>query len=189
MTLEIVQYGDDVLLEKGKPIENFDEELKLLFEDMVETMIEANGIGLAAQQIGKAIQFCVVDLRDCEIDFEYKLDGTTPPVDLFMPMGMCNPKVEFIKDKKTTSYEEGCLSFAHIRGDVERPDWIRCEYQDVDGTPHVIECNGLLGRCIQHEVDHLNGVLFIDRMKKKAIKKIQLAINQCKVKTLQRLKR
>lgn len=189
MTLEIVQFGHDVLLEKGKPIEKFDDELKILFEDMVNTTIEAEGIGLAAQQIGKAVQFCIVDLRDCEIDFEYTIDGSKPPVDLFMPIGMCNPTLEFIKDKKTTSYEEGCLSFPNIRGDVERPDWVRCKFQDVDGFEHVIECNGLLSRCIQHEVDHLNGILFIDRMKKRAFKKIQLAINQCKVKTLQRLKR
>lgn len=189
MTLEIVQYGHEVLLKKGKPVESFDDELVTLFEDMVETAIEAEGIGLAAQQIGKALQFCVVDLRDCEIDFEYVIDGSSPPVDLFMPIGMCNPSIEFIKDKKLKVHEEGCLSFPNVRGDVERPDWIRCEYQDVAGISHVIECNGLLARCIQHEVDHLNGILFIDRMKKRALKKIQMVINQCKAKTLQRLKR
>ena len=108
-------------------------------------------------------------------------------MDLFMPMGLCNPTIELMESKET-SYEEGCLSFPDIRGDVERTDWIRCEYQDIDGNPHVIEANGLLGRCIQHEVDHLNGILFTDRMKKRTLKKIQLPINALKAKTLQRLK-
>lgn len=186
MTLEIVQYGEDVLHRKGETVTRFDSELKSLFENMVETCIEAEGIGLASQQIGKALMFCVVDLRGCEPDFEYTLDGTSPPLDLFNPIGMCNPKVTAIDSAKTT-YEEGCLSFPDIRGDVDRPDWIRCEYQDIEGNAHAIECNGLFGRCIQHEVDHLNGILFTDRMKKKVIKNIQLAINELKAKTVTRL--
>ena len=73
-------------------------------------------------------------------------------------------------------------------GEVERTDWIRCSYQDLEGNPHVIEANGLFGRCIQHEVDHLNGILFTDRMKKRVLKKIDMPINQLKAKTLQQLK-
>ncbi|MBK1878419.1 peptide deformylase [Pelagicoccus mobilis] len=188
MLLQIVQYGEKVLHETGKPVTEFDQELRTLFENMVDTMYEAEGIGLAAQQIGKALQFCVVDLNGCDPDFEYTLDGSKPPMDLFMPMALCNPKVELI-ESEVTSYEEGCLSFPNIRGDVERTDWIRCEFQDLDGTPHTIEANGLLGRCIQHEVDHLNGILFTDRMKKRMLKKIQLPVNQLKAKTLQRLKK
>lgn len=186
MSLEIVQYGEDVLHREGKAVTHFDSKLKTLFEDMVETCIDAEGIGLASQQIGKALMFCVVDLRGVEIDFEYTLDGASPPLDLFNPIGMCNPVVTIVEPNKTT-YEEGCLSFPDIRGDVDRPDWIRCKYQDIQGNPHVIECNGLLGRCIQHEVDHLNGVLFTDRMKKKVFKKIQMTVNQLKAKTLARL--
>ncbi|MDQ8202520.1 peptide deformylase [Pelagicoccus sp. SDUM812003] len=188
MVLQIVQYGEKVLHQSGEPVTSFDDELAELFEDMVDTMYEAEGIGLAAQQIGKALQFCVVDLQGADPDFEYTLDGATPPMELFMPMGLCNPKVTPIESPETT-YEEGCLSFPDIRGDVDRPDWIRCEYQDIDGAPHIIECNGLLGRCIQHEVDHLNGILFTDRMKKRVLKKIQLPINQLKARTQQRLKR
>jgi len=188
MRLQIVQYGEKVLHQTGEPITEFDAELRTLFEDMVDTMYEAEGIGLAAQQIGMASQFCVVDLNGCDPDFEYTLDGAKPPMDLFMPMALCNPKVELL-DSEVTSYEEGCLSFPNIRGDVERTDWIRCEYQDIDGNPHVIEANGLLGRCIQHEVDHLNGILFTDRMKKRVLKKIQMPVNQLKAKTLQRLKK
>ena len=187
MSLEIVQYGEKVLHQSGEPIESFDRELAQLFEDMVDTMYEAEGIGLAAQQIGKALQFCVVDIRGMDPDYEYTLDGARPPLDLFMPMGICNPKVEAIGKPSITSYEEGCLSFPDLRGDVERPDWIRCAFQDINGVPHTIECNGILGRCIQHEVDHLNGVLFTDRMKKRALKKIQMTVNQIQAKTLQRL--
>ncbi len=186
MTLEIVQYGDSILHQKGEPVERFDASLESLFEDMVETCTAADGIGLAAQQIGQALQFCVVDLRGIEVDFEYTLDGSTPPIDLFNPMGLCNPIVTTI-DSPETTYEEGCLSFPDIRGDVNRPDWVRCEYQDIDGVPHTIECNGILGRCIQHEVDHLNGILFTERMKKKTFKKIQIATNQLKARTLARI--
>ena len=177
-----------MLHQSGEPVTEFNEELRTLFKDMVETMYEAEGIGLAAQQIGKALQFCVVDLTGCDPDFEYTLDGAKPPMDLFMPMALCNPKVELMESEVIT-YEEGCLSFPDIRGEVERNDWIRCNYQDLEGNPHVIEANGLLGRCIQHEVDHLNGILFTDRMKKRVLKKIQAPVNQLKAKTLQRLKK
>lgn len=187
MSLEIVQYGEKVLRSKGKQIESFDQELINLFEEMVDTMYGAEGIGLAAQQIGKALQLCVVDVRAMESDFEYSLDGSRPPLDLFMPMSICNPTVDVIGKPETTTYEEGCLSFPDLRGDVDRPDWIRCTYQDVSGAPHTIDCNGILGRCIQHEVDHLNGILFIDRMKKRVLKKIQTRVNQIQAKTLQRL--
>lgn len=188
MPLKIVQYGEKVLHQPGVPIAEFDKELHTLFEDMVETMYEAEGIGLAAQQVGLAKQFCVVDLEGCDPDFEYTLDGAKPPLDFFMPMAIANPKLEFIDSPKTT-YEEGCLSFPEIRGDVERTDWIRCEFQDLDGGAHVLEANGLFGRCIQHEVDHLNGILFTDRMTKRVLKKIQLPLNALKAKTVRRLQK
>ncbi len=184
MVLEIVHYGNETLRKKGVPISEFNPDLKRLFEDMVETMHQASGIGLAAQQIGKALQFCVVDLRGMEVDFQYSLDGTQPPLELFMPMGLCNPSVEIMDGEKTT-YEEGCLSFPSILGDVDRPDWIKCSFKDIEGNDHTLECNGLLGRCIQHEVDHLNGVLYIDRMKKKVLKKIQPEIDQLRAETLE----
>lgn len=185
MRLRIVQYGEKVLHQTGEPITEFDAELRTLFEDMVETMHGAEGIGLAAQQVGLAKQFCVVDLIGCDPDFEYTLDGAKPPLELFMPLALCNPRVELLESKDTV-YEEGCLSFPEIRGDVERRDWIRCGYQDLDGNPHIIEANGLFGRCIQHEVDHLNGTLFTERMKKRVLKKIQLPVNALKARTLRR---
>ncbi len=108
MALEIVHYGDEVLHQKGEPVTLFDESLKTLFDQMVETCIDAEGIGLAAHQIGKALMFCVVDLRGLDVDFEYSLDGTKPPLDLFNPIGMCTPSISII-DSPETIYEEGCL--------------------------------------------------------------------------------
>ena len=168
MLLPIVRYNQPILRKKGAPVTAFGSVLRTLADDMVETMHEAEGIGLAAQQIGQAIQFCVIDLRSVEAEFTWELDGRKPPLDLCMPMALANPKITILPGKET-SYEEGCLSFPEIRGDVVRPDAIRVEFQDLDGTAHVLVCNGLLSRCIQHEADHLNGVLFIDQMAKRVL--------------------
>ena len=168
MSLKIVHYNEPVLRRKGVKIETFDPTLGRLVEEMVDTMHEAGGIGLAAQQIGKALQLCVVDLRDADAEFKWELDGAKPPLELFMPMALANPVVTVAKPATEVAFEEGCLSFPKIRGDVTRPEKITVRYHDQYGVPHVLTCDGLLARCIQHEVDHLNGVLFIDRMTKPA---------------------
>jgi peptide deformylase len=165
MSLAIVHYNASVLRQKGAPVASFDSDLVKLSADMIVTMHAARGIGLAAQQIGRALQLCVIDLRETDRDFTWELDGAQPPLDLIMPMVLANPKVEILPSAKTT-YEEGCLSFPDIRGDIDRHDLIRVTFQDAQGTPHTLVCNGLFGRCVQHEVDHLNGTLFIDRMDK-----------------------
>src|SRR4051812_32844461 len=139
MSLPIVRYNDPILRKKGVPVKVFDTALANLAGDMIDTMHEANGIGLAAQQIGKAIQLCVVDLRDAEIDFAWKLDGASPPLELFMPMVVANPVITFVRGTKELPYEEGCLSFPQIRGDVIRPDAITVKFQDERGVPHVLE--------------------------------------------------
>lgn len=172
MSLPIVQYNDPVLRRKGDKITSFDAPLADLAAAMIETMHAAGGIGLAAQQIGRAIQLCVVDLRAADIDFTWELDGAKPPLELFMPMTLANPIVKIDRDTDDYIVEEGCLSFPKIRGDVVRPDGITVTYKDEHGVPHILRCNGLLARCIQHEVDHLNGILFIDRMEKKVRSKI-----------------
>ncbi|MBS0663586.1 MAG: peptide deformylase [Verrucomicrobia bacterium] len=167
MSFTIVHYNDPVLRKKGEKITTFDAAFATLAARMVEAMHAHHGIGLAAQQIGKALQLCVVDVRPAEADFNWILDGAKPPLDLFMPMAVANPKITVIKGTDDTIAEEGCLSFPNIRADVERPDAIEIHFQDERGVPHVLQCDGLLARCLQHEVDHLNGVLFIDRMTKK----------------------
>jgi peptide deformylase len=153
---------------------------------MVDTMYHQEGIGLAAQQVGKELQICVIDVRPpvgASVPFYYKYDAKQPPLELIMPMALLNPKVSII-DETEDVYEEGCLSFPAVNGKVARPVCVRCEFQDTEGTPHVLEADGLLGRCVLHEVDHLNGKLFIDRMDKRDLKK-----NEAKIKKIKRASR
>jgi peptide deformylase len=182
MLLQIVHYNNPVLRMKGEKVTAFDANLAQLADNMVETMHDAGGIGLAAQQVGQAVQLCVVDLRQADADYTWQLDGKQPPKELIMPMVLANPSVVAEREPTTVS-EEGCLSFPEIRGDVIRPDQIRVKFQDAQGLKHVLECTGLLSRCIQHEADHLNGVLFIDRMDKKTLARIDPALKALKKQT------
>lgn len=167
MSLRIVHYNDPILRKKGARVTVFDAALRRLANDMVGLMHDAAGIGLAAQQVGHALQLCVVDLREADADFTWTIDGARVPLDLFMPMAIINPDITVTHGTTETLYEEGCLSFPKIRGDISRPDKISVKFQDERGSPHALVCDGLFARCIQHEADHLNGVLFIDRMTKK----------------------
>jgi peptide deformylase len=166
MSLEIVHYNDPVLRKKGEKITVFDDALASFAAQMINTMHDARGIGLAAQQVGRAVQVCVVDLRSTEAEFDWKMDGAKTPLELFMPMVVVNPKLTVARKTPTITSEEGCLSFPDIRGDVERAGALVAKFQDQAGLPHTLECTGLLARCMLHEVDHLNGILFIDRMEK-----------------------
>jgi peptide deformylase len=168
MSLEIVHYNDPVLRQKGEKITVFDDALAAFAEQMIETMHMAGGIGLAAQQVGRAIQLTVIDLRAAEADFDWKLDGKKTPLELFMPLVVVNPKLTIARKAPKDVSEEGCLSFPEIRGNVERADALSAKFNDQAGHPHTLECTGLFARCVQHEVDHLNGILFIDRMDKEA---------------------
>jgi peptide deformylase len=172
MSLQIVHYNHPILRRKGDTLTVFDDRLVQLANDMVATMHTAGGIGLAAQQVGRALQVCVIDLRRAEVDFTWELDGVKLPLDLWMPMTIVNPEVRAIRGTDEYIDEEGCLSFPKIRGDVSRPDEIKVAFQDLHGVPRVLRCDGMLARCIQHEADHLNGILFIDRMEKKVRAKI-----------------
>ena len=182
MQRSLTYYGNPVLREKGKSVENFDSDLKSLVSDMFETMYAEEGIGLAAQQIGITQQICVVDVRppkESEIHFNYRYDGKPIPLDLFMPLAIINPKVE-ITDSTESLYQEGCLSFPNILGNVSRANSIRCHFQDTDGNSHTLEADGLLARCILHEIDHLNGILFIDAMEKRDLQKNLALIKKLK---------
>jgi len=176
MSLPIVRYNTPILHKKGARVTAFDPALAKLAAEMVTTMHDAHGIGLAAQQIGRAVQLCVVDLREVEAEFTWTLDGKRLPLELFMPLTITNPEVSVARSVDREIHEEGCLSFPEIRGDIERPAAITVKYQDGHGVPHTLACDGLLARCIQHEVDHLNGVLFIDRMDKKVRAPLEEAI-------------
>lgn len=176
MPLKIVHYNEPVLRTKGAKVSQFDESLVKLAGEMIGTMHAAAGIGLAAQQIGRAIQFCVVDLREADAEFTWELDGTRPPLGVFMPLALANPEVSVAPGTPETLYEEGCLSFPEIRGNVARREGITVNFRDERGIPHVLKCNGLFARCIQHEVDHLNGVLFIERMDAKTRASLEPAV-------------
>jgi len=179
MLLPIVHYGAPVLRKKGERITTFNAALARLADDMIETMHAARGIGLAAQQIGRALQLCVVDLREAQAEYTWLLDGKRPPKELIMPLALVNPRVT-ATPLPVDRAEEGCLSFPEIRGDVERPDRMTVDYQDPLGHPHKLAATGMLARCIQHEVDHLNGVLFIDRMDKRTLAELDPALRALK---------
>lgn len=163
MILEIKLYGNPVLRQKGAKIESVTPEIKQLADDMLETMYEASGIGLAAQQIGKAIQLAVIDIPE-EIETPSRMWVDGKPVDKseYMPMVLINPELKTIKKKD--SAEEGCLSFPGINATITRPSRVVCTCLDINGNELKFEADGLLGRAVQHEVDHLNGVLFTDHM-------------------------
>ena len=163
MNHRIFRYGEPVLREVGAPVTVFDAELVSLAREMVETMNHAEGIGLAAQQIGIARQICVVDVSPVSEPGDIaRLDGKPVPLALLMPLVLINPAISDPGGDRVP-YNEGCLSFPGINLDVYRPTTITVKYQDTDGAPHDLRCDGILSRCIQHEVDHLNGILFIDR--------------------------
>lgn len=182
MLLKIVHFNEPVLRKKGAKVTAFNAALGRLAADMIETMHEAEGIGLAAQQVNQAIQLCVVDLRPAEAKFDWEYDGARLPLELFMPLILVNPAVTIVPEPETI-YEEGCLSFPQIRGDVVRPDEITVKFQDAAGQAHVLRCNGLLSRCVQHEVDHLNGVLYIDRMDQEVLTLIDPELKALKKQT------
>ena len=163
MILPIVKYGDPVLRAKGEPIGEITEEIHTLAADMLDTMRAARGVGLAAQQIGRALQIAIVDVAGIEDRPSLMLiNGEEVNVDEHMPMVLINPELQFTKERETES--EGCLSFPEISADISRPAGVRCKARLLDGRTVEFDAAGLLARAVQHEHDHLHGILFIDRM-------------------------
>jgi peptide deformylase len=163
MKLPILQYGDPILRAKGKRVDKIDDHVREIAQNMIETMHAANGVGLAAHQVGEAIQLTVIDVSQSEDrPSGIRLNGKEVDLESVMPLMLINPHVEL--DAETERGTEGCLSFPEITGEIERARSITVRAQNLDGELAEIEARGLLARAIQHEVDHLNGVLFIDRM-------------------------
>jgi peptide deformylase len=161
--LQILEYGDAILRAKGKPIENIDDRIRELAANMIETMHAANGVGLAAQQIGEALQLTVLDVSLVEDrPSTLKLDGKDVDPKAAMPLVLINPEIELRGANEVGV--EGCLSFPEITGDIERAKSVIVRAQTLEGGTIEIEASGFLARAIQHEGDHLNGILFIDRM-------------------------
>jgi len=164
MTREVVIYGDPVLRAKCKNVNDVNDDIRELASDMLETMVHEQGVGLAAPQVGVPVQLAVIDVsHDPECITYLRINGEDATFEDCMPLVFINPKLEFGTEKEADT--EGCLSFPEIRAEITRPEEVKATLETLDGEIMVIETDGLLSRAIQHETDHLNGVLFIDRMK------------------------
>ena len=171
--LEILEAPDPRLKTVSKPVDTFDDQLKILVDDMFETMYAAHGIGLAAIQVGVPLRLLVIDLQPEDPDAEPEPcdhdhgDGhhhhhqpTKREPRIFVNPEILDPSAE------TKSYQEGCLSVPEMFADVLRPAEIQVKWLDENGKAHDEKIDGLLATCLQHEMDHLNGVLFIDHLSK-----------------------
>ena len=145
---KILKFPDQDLRIKAKPVETFDEDLKALTDDMFETMHSVNGIGLAATQIGVAKQVAVIDISQ----------------EKNAPLVIVNPAIQILDPSKTEDYDEGCLSVPGFFEKISRPSDIKLSYQDLNGKKQEIKPEGLLTKVVQHELDHLNGRLFVDHI-------------------------
>ena len=163
MKFQILIYGNPVLRKKSVPITEFNEDLKKLSEDMIETMMNADGVGLAAPQIGKNIRIVIVDPDPSQ-------NGLTRMI-------LVNPEITPITENKEVM-EEGCLSVPGIYGRVKRPTDLRVKAQDLDGKPIEFETRGFFSRVIQHEIDHLDGVIFTDKVLPKDKKKVEKELKE-----------
>jgi len=166
---EIIEVPDPRLKTVSQRVETFDDELKALVADMFETMYAANGIGLAAIQIGLPLRLLVIDLQPEDPDAEPEVctahgdhHHTHQPTRK-EPRVFVNPEILDPAEELNT-YQEGCLSVPEIYAEVDRPKSCRVRWQDLEGTVHEEQMEGLMAVCIQHEMDHLNGILFIDHL-------------------------
>jgi peptide deformylase len=148
---EIIKLPDKRLRRVSEPVKHFDASLRNLVDDMFETMYAAPGIGLAGIQVGVARRVIIMDLSKKE--------------DAHKPEVFINPEITWASEEKST-YEEGCLSIPEYYEEVERPAVVKVKYLDLEGKAREVEASGLLATCLQHEIDHLNGILFIDHISK-----------------------
>jgi peptide deformylase len=182
MILEIVKYGQPVLRKKGERIESVTPEIKKLIADMFATMAANHGVGLAAQQVGVAKQLTVIDVREItDRPSTLELDGQPADVAGIMPLVLINPVVTPAGEPATGG--EGCLSFPEIFAEITRPETVDVKALDAKGKPIAFRCGGLLARAVQHETDHLNGLLFIDRMDKKTKAELQPELDELQAAT------
>ena len=163
MSLPIVQYGDPILRQQCRNVEAIDDGLIALVAEMLETMYDAPGIGLAAPQIGRDLRLAVIDVsHDPECVSYLKVNGEDAELGDIMPLIFINPTLEYGQEKEIGF--EGCLSIQGIRCEVRRPMDVKATLPQLDGSTLVLETDGLLARALQHEIDHLNGILFTDRL-------------------------
>lgn len=163
MVLKIVRYPAPVLRAKCRTITEVTPEIRQLAEDMIETMRDANGVGLAAPQVAVDQQLAVIDVSHNPQCLTFlRINGVRADMVANMPVVFMNPVLELGKDKDVD--EEGCLSFPRLRGDIRRSEQVKVTFTNLSGETQTWEMDGLLARAFQHEIDHLNGILFIDRL-------------------------
>jgi peptide deformylase len=182
MILPVVKYGHPVLRQKGARVEKITPAVSQLVDDMLETMYAASGVGLAAQQVGQALQVTVIDVREArERPSTLLVKGQPLDVASIMPLVLINPVVTPIGDP--VSGPEGCLSFPELYADIARPDSADVVATGARGEPVEFRCGGLLARVVQHETDHLHGILFIDRMAAATRKELKAELDQLQAAT------
>jgi len=177
MILDIVKFGTPVLRAKGDKIGTATPTIKKLIGDMFETMYAHKGIGLAAQQVGLAVQVTVIDVRGVtDRPSSLELNGGPSDVHAFMPLVLINPEITPVGEP--VAGPEGCLSFPEIFAEITRPSIVDVKALDQEGNPIEFRCGGLLARAVQHETDHLRGILFIDRMTRAEKEKVQAELDE-----------
>ena len=188
MILPVVKYGHPMLRQKGERIEKVTPAIQKLIEDMLETMYAAAGIGLAAQQVGSALQLTVMDVREArDRPSTLELNGKPAEVAQIMPLVLMNPEIKPLGN--TVSGPEGCLSFPEIYADIVRPESVDVVGMNEKGEQIEFRCGGLLARAVQHEVDHLHGLLFIDRMNAATKNELKPQLDQLQAATKAALKK
>jgi len=188
MVLKVVKYGHPALRKRGARIETVTPGIKRLIADMFETMKASNGVGLAAQQVGEALQLTVIDVRDAtERPSTLELDGQPTDPSAIMPLVLINPEVTPVGEPAKGA--EGCLSFPEVFADITRPESVDVKALNENGQPITFRCGGLLARAVQHETDHLNGILFIDRMEKATKADLQPELDEMQAQTKAELKK
>ena len=156
--LKIYKYGEKVLREKAEPVAIVDDRLRALADEMLDTMHAARGVGLAAEQVGHLERMCVIDIPDgCE---EKEDEAFNAPI--AMPLKLWNP--EILSQEGSQRDKEGCLSFPNVGGSLTRAAQVTVQYLDENNMPQIIAARGFLARALQHEIDHLNGILYVDHM-------------------------
>ena len=188
MILKVVKYGNPVLRKKGAKVETITPAIKKLIADMFETMYDARGIGLAAQQVGEAVQVTVIDVREASAErpSTLEINGKSVEPAEFMPLVLINPQI--IPVGQPVAGPEGCLSFPEIFADITRPETVDVVAMNEKGERLQFRCGGLLARAAQHETDHLNGILFIDRMEKDIKEEMQVELDDLQAATKAELK-
>ena len=182
MILEVVKYGHPMLRQKGARIETVTLDVKKLVADMFETMNANHGVGLAAQQVGQALQLTVIDVREVKDRPSWlELDGQRADVNEIMPLVLINPELE--PGGEPVAGGEGCLSFPEMFAEITRPESVSVKALDKKGKPIEFRCGGLLARVVQHETDHLNGILFIDRMTRKTKEELRPELEAMQART------